>query len=306
MAVVLERNYCTALSLVEMDNFETDCVLVDGKSKVRCHSLLLALVSDMCSSILPQPGEDKEDTIIILPDTGEEVLKLAVKLFYCGEVEYRGQTNQRGKISKLLSSLGREAVELKDIPVGIHENAYELEFGLRVQSCQPEHIVGPIYEDESDIADVSSDDSLIDNRISSDPLVDVGLPQHIIGPMYDDSEDDEEGTTFQADDAHQIFKNSAPRVTFQVTEKSSSRCCKFCHANCRTVYETWNPIQKMNLKALFEGDRSMDVKKNLLSHLRSQETVGLNTDGYHINNHTFCCSFLAYITDRSFFILKSV
>ena len=295
-----------ALSLVEMNNFETDCVLVDGQVKVRCHSVLLALVSELCSCILPQPGEDKEDTVIIMPDTGEDVLKLTVKLLYSGEVEYRGQTNLKDEILNLLTSLGvyRETVELNDVLVGMDKTVNDSEFGSQVQSGRPTHIVGPIYEEESDTADVSSDDGLKDAYNSSDAAVDACLPQHIISPKYDDSEEDEEESTVQADDACQVF--SAPRVTFQVTEKSSSRCGKFCHAYCQTVYESWNPIQKVNLKALFEGDRSMDVKTSLLSHLRSQETHGLSTDGYHINRHTFCCSFLAYITGRSFFILKSV
>jgi hypothetical protein len=312
MARLQDANYDRGVYLVSEikdlynKDLNTDCILSVGKAKFRCHSVLLAMVSEVCRNILPhQPGEDKEDTVVILPDWGEGVLELVVTLFYCGEVRYEAVTNQRANIAALLDSLGVPALELQDIHCErIKEQVASLceesppsdeDFSRKVNEAHsvsdemfpPEHIISPSYEDqeEDDKIDMVVDEGFSKNVNEEHSVIDeIVPPEHIISPCY---EEEDCVSTFQGGNVNQVFESLSPRVTFQVSHNTKTKCGKSCQDKCLAVFETWSSIQKLLLKTLFQGEKCSDVRKNLLAHLKSQANVGLNTDGYHINNHTF-------------------
>jgi len=123
----------------------TDCVLVGGGARFRCHSVMLALVSPMFRDILPQPGEEREDSVLILPDWGAEELKHAVTMLYCGAVGYKAGAKEKvGRLAALMESIGVKGfsvdvlnVELGDVETIHHEeimevNQDETNEGLRI------------------------------------------------------------------------------------------------------------------------------------------------------------------------------
>jgi len=90
----------------------TDCVLVGGGARIRCHTVMLASVSRVFRDILPQPGEEREDTVIILADWEEEDVRSAVTMLYCGALAYRaGARDKVGRVAALLESVGVQGFE---------------------------------------------------------------------------------------------------------------------------------------------------------------------------------------------------
>ena len=292
MVLFRDENIDLTGSLENFKNVHTDCLLVDGGVRVRCHSVVLSSFSVMLRNILPEPNDDKEDSVIILPDRGEDVIELVVKLLRDGEVTYRASSDQKQNIMEVMTSLGLGGKKLK-----LHDVPFEIDkISLGEGADHPDFRVGPVYEDERDMpVDVD------------DPLTSGGPFHDVIRPVYDDSNDGaDDGDDFQDGNCQQLFHNSSSQLMFHLPSNERSSCCKTCQASCQSTVDTWSSIQKMSLKSLFHAEQKIDVKKKLLSHLGSQEAIGLSTNNYIINNHRFCTNFLSVVTGISLYILKSV
>ena len=315
MVLFLENNL--PLAGILEDNVHSNCLLVDGHVRIRCHSVLFSMISEMLSEILPHPSDDKEDSVIILPDRGEEVLKLVVNLVCSGEVKYKSSTNQKENIIEALQSLGvQKTLKLQDIDCEVlghhvpelHVPLYDEtvsscgeEFSEPAEDGQPDFRIGPMYGDDNMLGLNSDSDE--DKATNIDPSCDVIKP---IFESSEDSSDSMEKINFQSDNSQQVFYNSSQQVTFQIPSAECSKCSKTCEAKCQSVFETWSQSQKLSLKSVFSADQSIDVKRKLLSHLGSQSAIGLSTDSYVLDSHSFCCNFLSCVTDISHYILKSV
>ena len=57
---------------------------------------------------------------------------------------------------------------------------------------------------------------------------------------------------------------------------------------------------------MFTGDKIIDTKRNLISHLGAQEKIGVTTVDYMIHRHVFCVKFLSSLTGISDYILNRV
>jgi len=106
---------------LHQSGLHTDCVLVGGGASIRCHSVMLASVSQVFRDILPQPGADQEDTVIVLADWGKEEVSSAVNMLYSGALCYRSGARDRvGRMAVLLESIGikgftQEVLEVEDL-----------------------------------------------------------------------------------------------------------------------------------------------------------------------------------------------
>ena len=285
MVFLLKQN----INITDLEDIHSDCLIVYGDAQVRCPSVLLSIVSEMLSEILPQPRDDKEDTVIILPDVDVEVLRLVVELLCRGEVKYRAISDQRDDIAQLLTRLGAKTLTLQDIPCETDDLSAD------VEDSQPDFRVGPMYEDDVDM-------------LGNDEGKESSASHEVISAIYNDSEDSTDGekVEYQESNALQMFFNSSPLVSFQVPRNEHSICTKTCEVKCQSVFKTWSQCKKMILNSLFAADKTIDVKKKLLTHLGSQAAIGLSTDSFIVNSHSFCFHFLSYVTGISVFILKSV
>ena len=95
---------------------------------------------------------------------------------------------------------------------------------------------------------------------------------------------------------------------WQLTKNESETVCGWqCGRKCCShVFEEFSLEEREIFEELFYVSSKSNVKKKLLAHLYSQLSCGLKSDGFVVNNHTFCLGFLAYQTNVSKYILKNV
>ena len=130
------------------------------------------------------------------------------------------------------------------------------------------------------------------------------LPDYVISPCYeyDDTEEESEITSFNCADHPNSAEDEIPLIELS----ESGICSKNCGGQCGQVYRSFTENEKLRMQTMFKSEKSLDTKRKLLAHLQCQLDCGLNTDGYHLINHTFCCTFLEYQINISKFILNSV
>ena len=69
----------------------------------------------------------------------------------------------------------------------------------------------------------------------------------------------------------------------------------------------WKPGIKERATNRFKKDfdKSMIIRNKLIEHLKSQEAIGIPTDGYVLEGHTFCVSYFSHLTGISKFIIST-
>eukprot|EP00092_Neocalanus_flemingeri_P007766 GFUD01008385.1.p1 GENE.GFUD01008385.1~~GFUD01008385.1.p1 ORF type:complete len:680 (-),score=199.44 GFUD01008385.1:1861-3900(-) len=150
----VKKFYCTGLY--------TDCVLVGGGARIRCHTAFLASVSPLFKSILPQPVEDREDTVVIFPDWEEGDLDLAVKIIYFGAVNNNDNAEGRERaerVAALLESIIGVKRDLEDVSLTIEgiENSLEVEGVEKTQySRELETEMDGANNEEQQICDITT------------------------------------------------------------------------------------------------------------------------------------------------------
>ena len=300
-----------ALSLAEevrrqyRKDFQTDCVLVGGNGKkARCHSVVLALASTVLRKIVPDPGDDREDTVLIIPDFGESELRRAVTLLYFGEAGFQlGEDAGMKRVEAFMETIGisgllmgvLEPLKPKQVTsVGEHQSEEESDSNaIMDESDLPDDIISPCYDDEKEV-----------DGIATFPCEESDLVENIISPCY---EDDDVDDTFVDGDIQQVYDYLGPKHSVSFCDFASpSTCSKSCQANCKQVVSKWDVNKRLQLQTIFKCEKSIDTKNRLLEHLKSQVNIGLHADGYQINGHIFCCSALSHLTEISPFILTTV
>ena len=281
-------------------DLNTNCVLVGGNGeKSRCHSVVLALASSVLRKIISEPGEDREDTVLIIPDFGESELRSAVSLLYFGEAEFHLEDAGMHSVEAFMETIGAPGLSKSHKPKSV-TSAHDRDF--------PADIISPCYEDEQEVDDVittfpGKESHLVENIIS--PC--YGMEEEDEGDDEDDEDDDEVLDTFIDGDIQQVHNDLGPKHSVNFCDLApTSMCSKSCQANCEQIVSKWDEKIRLQLQTIFKCEKSTDTKNRLLEHLKSQVNMGLNTDGYQINGHIFCCSALSNLSEVSLFILTTV
>ena len=247
----------------------TDCVLVGGGgSRIRCHSILLALASEVFKTILPKPGDDREDTVILLPQLDHQELEITKTLLYFGVVHFDSES----KVNKI----ARFVLE-----------------NLGINTTSSKRDVQTLMEHKDKVNGLISD-------LTGDEMGEVTATS-IIEPIFEE-EEDEPSDPQQVDVLHVFNKvNFEESVTFSINPKASD-CSKACHANCELGFEMFTEMEKLQMRTMFKGN----PKSLLLSHLYAQERVGLSMESYQILGKRFCLGFLSSELSIGLYLLKEV
>ena len=201
---------------------DTNCVLVGGNGqKARCHSVILALVSSVLKKIIPDPGVDKEDTVIIIPDFGESELHRAVTLVYFGEAGFNfGEDDVIESVETFMETIGAPGL-VKSASAKSHEPRLVTaasEGGNDSNTLDdmdsPGDIIGPCYDDEEeDYVQTCDETYLVDN---------------IINPCYDEDDDvdvEEENVDKFDEDIQQELSDLGPKHQVNYCDLALASMC---------------------------------------------------------------------------------
>merc|ERR1719318_1441490 len=119
---------------------------------------MLASVSRVFKDILPQPGEEREDTVIILADWEEEDVRSAVTMLYCGALAYRaGARDKVGRVAALPESVGvkgfeEEVVDMEQKDEQSNANLVGLQI-MDIRTIPTEELKGEVISELDQLAD---------------------------------------------------------------------------------------------------------------------------------------------------------
>ena len=278
------------------EGHNTDCVIAINGSRFRCHSALLAAHSPLLRKMLQSgPDNDKDSyTIIIVSDLREEdgkLVELVINMLYTGKIV--ATEKHVFKLKKMLRSLGvdlacqeyKPTISEKAISKVCEVDSLHLGWSSEVvnegpsveetSNIVPDFIISPIFDEEDENTD-------IDESVAMDVSVE----------------------SFGSEEQHG-FRTHDQKIEVSIGVKDPN-CSKQCNSKCGMVYKNFKDLEKSRLQALFSSDKSIDTKRKLLAHLKSQQDCGLGCETYQINNHAFCLTFLAKVSGTSVFILRSV
>ena len=122
-------------------------------------------------------------------------------------------------------------------------------------------------------------------------------------------------------ESHDSFQNCIENFEFEENSQQSlpdqiipsqsvisDFCSKLCTSNCGNTMSTWTPIFREEILKQFgkENKSFQEVRNGLVQHLKSQHSLGLSTDDYHLNGLKLCIGAMSEVTGLSSYILKSV
>ena len=138
---------------------------------------------------------------------------------------------------------------------------------------------------------------------------------NFVGQCFDLEEDniaivgDNSPHSFQyCDDESNTSAGESSAQFMWESSKTVSQCSRYCDNGCDKIFEQWSDKEQNALKVMFrsEDGKIQVLKNNLLSHLWSQERIGVPTQQYTIYNQAFCTKFLSHYIGVSEYILKQV
>ena len=208
----------------------------------------------------------KEDLILVLRDFRVEVIQVFMDLVY----------------------LGRS-------PVGCHWKLKETKLllkvlGVNMRLSEPVLNSNPL---ETEVTEFSSECSIV-------PFTDGFIVKRSKETKHDVSNFSLLNRTFPSPTS----PSTVARPSLSVLKLNCSRAC---------LYRCGDTLLKMSSKVLAETKdkfkdkfrNSVEIRNNLLSHLISQEVIGVNTDCYVVHEHKYCSSYFSHITGISKYIVET-
>ena len=271
-AAVKQHHLVTPTSVMkhyqEVPYSATDCLLQTGDSiGINVHIGILTRVWPFLAEILSINSCLCETFVIILPETNTKTIHQFLDLVYRGCCKIKDKSEEKN-VKELLSNIG----------ISLDLSSSFTEFFAPVEG---------LADDDNTGAEI------------------------IIGQCFEEGEDDVSIASFQnCFESGLEFEDtvSSSPIKFQPEDFNREELCsKSCSNRCHRVVELWTPKSIADVGSLFKSDEGIvETKNRLVRHLWSQSHIGVPTDSYIVNNHTFCLKAFARLTGNSEYVVKSV
>lgn len=270
-------DFTQELNSVFKSGIGTDCTLIGYDGKLRCHTSILVASSRLFCSLLEDTGADG-DSVIIYPDSALNDLNLMLELMTTGLAHcFNEKDVLTTKVTELKKLTGWTSLSIVD------EN--------RRDSKQDKSVIKYVFEEVEDLQTYLNREKV---QIVS-KLKQSNVPDYVISPSYEEQYCEE------------LAVNKVPVVeTAQPPKYKEYLCSRNCSSKCDKIFNQLEDKDKVKIRQLFAGERIIDVKKQLLAHLHSQDNCGHPGAGFYLANHLFCTNYLSALCNISKYILKSV
>ena len=115
-----------------------------------------------------------------------------------------------------------------------------------------------------------------------------------------------EGNIFQNIIENVMFEKTTNQPERTLQSEAKSNCSKVCSNSCHNTLKSWPREDVKRLEVMFNSEKKIDTKQNLLNHLKSQKNVGLAVSSYIVHGHAFCFKYLSTLTGISEYVVGAV
>ena len=201
----------------------------------------------------------------------------------------------------------------------IHPEDLNLQSESAMKKDDADNVVDPSWfeDDDEPISDEPMDESFQNKSPAGEKLKDMCSDEvdcsWFIGS--DSSEEKEASIEMKESESGemkgcQIFEESVvcqPLPSQPVKPFTESGLCSTnCKNECHSVYESWTPDKKLHITDVTRGTTIVEKKNKLLSHLKSQARLGVDTDKFNFHGHYFCTAYFSLLSGLSPNILQKV